>query len=52
MELAHRRHDISGRVWERIRDHLTGGPGKIGRPSCDNRRIINAVLWILRTGAL
>ena len=28
-----------------------GGKGKTGRPAQDNRRFINAVFWILRTGA-
>ena len=48
---AHRRHDISDRTWETIAPHLPGGPGKVGRPAQDNRRFINAVFWILRTGA-
>ena len=30
---------------------LPGGKGKTGRPAQDNRRFINAVFWILRTGA-
>ena len=30
---------------------LPGGKGKTGRPAQDNRRFINAVCWILRTGA-
>ena len=30
---------------------LPGGPGKRGRPAHDNRRFLNAVCWILRTGA-
>ena len=48
---AHRRHDISDRVWEILEPLLPGGKGKTGRPAQDNRRIINAVFWILRTGA-
>ena len=48
---AHRHHDISDRAWEAIAPHLSGGPGKVGRPAGDNRRFINAVLWILRNGA-
>ena len=48
---AHRRHDISDRVWEILEPLLPGGKGKTGRPAQDNRRFINAVFWILRTGA-
>ena len=29
---------------------LPGGPGKRGRPTHDNRRFLNALCWILRTG--
>ena len=48
---AHRRHDISDRVWEILEPLLPGGKGKTGRPAQDNRLFINAVFWILRTGA-
>lgn len=48
---AHRRHDISDKVWENIRPYLTGRKGSVGRPATDNRLFINAVFWILRTGA-
>ena len=51
MVAAHRRHDMSDVVWERLRGHLPGGEGKRGRPAHDNRRFIDAVCWILRTGA-
>ena len=43
---AHRRHDISDRVWEILEPLLPGGKGKTGRPAQDNRRFINAVFWI------
>ena len=48
---AHRRHDISGQVWEILEPLLPGGKGKTGRPAQDNRLFLNAVFWILRTGA-
>ena len=51
MTAAHRRHDMSDAVWERLRPLLPGGEGKQGRPAHDNRRFIDAVCWILRTGA-
>ena len=47
--LAHRRYDISDRTWETIAPHISGGPGKLGRPAEDNRRFSNAVFWIRRT---
>jgi transposase len=49
--LAHRRHDISDKLWYLLSEHLPGGKGKVGRRAADNRTFINAVLWILRTGA-
>ena len=48
---AHRRHDISDAVWENLEPHLPGRKGHVGRPANDNRLFINAVFWILRTGA-
>ena len=51
MTAAHRRHDMIDVVWEQLRSHLPGGEGKRGRPAHDNRRFIDAVCWILRTGA-
>ena len=51
MAAAHRRQDISDRVWERLRPPLSGEAGKRGRPAQDNRLFLNAVFWILRTGA-
>jgi transposase len=36
--------------WERIRDSLPGKAGDVGRTG-DNRRFIEAVMWIGRTGA-
>lgn len=48
---AHRRHDISDRLWLILEPYLPGRKGKVGRNASDNRKFINAVLWILRTGA-
>jgi transposase len=47
---APRRHDISDNLWEKIKDLLPGGAGKQGRTAHDNRRFINAVSWIIKTG--
>ena len=49
---AYHRHDISDRAWQILEPRLPGGPGKVGRPAQNNRRFINAVFWVLRTGAL
>ena len=51
MSASHRRHDISNHVWECLEPLLPGGSGKVGRPAFDNRLFLNAVFWILRTGA-
>ena len=45
------RHDISDHVWELIEPHLPGQRGQWGGIAHDNRRFINAVFWIMRTGA-
>ena len=50
MTAAHRRHDITDQVWERLQPHLPGGPGNRGRPARDNRLFLDAVFWNLRTG--
>ena len=49
-ELQHR-HDISDKLWNKIEPLLSGTKGKSGRNGDDNRRFINGVMWILRTGA-
>ncbi len=50
-EISHKRHDISDKLWLILEPHPAGGRGKVGRKAHDNRTFINAVLWILRTGA-
>lgn len=45
------RHAISDESWERIKDLLPGRPGIRGRTACDNRRFVDAVLWMGKTGA-
>ncbi len=42
MAAAHRRHDMTDAVWERLRPHLAEGKGQRGRPAYDNRRFIDA----------
>jgi transposase len=45
------RHAISDADWERVKDLLPGRPGQHGGVARDNRRFLDAVLWIARTGA-
>ena len=40
-QAAHRRHDISDKNWNAIKEKLPGATGKVGRPSYDNRLFIN-----------
>ena len=46
-----RRYEISDENWERIAPLLPGKQTDPGRTAEDNRRFINAVLWIARSGA-
>lgn len=50
-EAAYRRHDISDAIWAKLEPLLPGRRGCWGGIAQDNRRFINAVLWIVRTGA-
>ena len=47
----YKRHDISDKVWDVLSPHLTGQPNQSGGTAQDNRKFINAVRWVLRTGA-
>lgn len=51
MENLQRRHDISDEAWALLEPHLPGQSGQWGGVAKDNRLFINAVFWILRTGA-
>jgi transposase len=47
------RYDLSDPQWARIAPLFPQRvrPGKVGRPPCDHRPIVNGILWILHTGA-
>jgi Transposase and inactivated derivatives len=51
MTASYHRHDISDGVWELIKPHTIGNKGSWGGNAHDTRKFINAVFWILRTGA-
>ena len=46
-----RRHEISDFDWERIENLLPPENTGEGRPSKSNRQMLNAMLWINKTGA-
>ena len=48
---SHRRHDMGERTWRLLESHLPGRTGVWGGRARDNRQFVNAVFWILRTGA-
>jgi transposase len=43
--------DLSNEQWERIEPLFPKANTKRGRPAQDNRRLVNGILWVLRTGA-
>ena len=51
MTAAHRRHDMTDLVWERLEPLLMRCLGKRGRPARNNRLFLDAEFWMLRTGA-
>ena len=46
-----RRYEIDDTQWAKLQPYLGNTPKKTGRPQADNRKLLNGVLWILRTGA-
>lgn len=46
-----RRHELTDEQWARLKPLLPPQQASTGRPAADHRRIINGILWILRTGA-
>lgn len=46
-----KRYELSDAQWHRIADLLPGKAGDPGRSGADNRRFVNGVLWVLRSGA-
>ena len=46
-----KRYELSVNQWRRIEHMVPGKEGDRGRTGVDNRKFVNAVLWILRLGA-
>lgn len=46
-----RRHELSSQQWDLIRALLPKRTARTGRKPADPRRMLNGILWILRTGA-
>jgi transposase len=46
-----KRYELTASQWRRICDLLPGKPGDPGRCGQDNLLFVNAVLWVLRSGA-
>lgn len=52
MATTKRRYEISDEEWEKVKDLLPPErSGKAGRPSSENRKALNGILWITRSGA-
>jgi transposase len=45
------RHELTDQQWERLTPLLPPQKPQTGRPNKDDRIVINAMLWLLRTGA-
>ena len=43
--------ELSDEQWQRVEGLLPGQPGSPGRSGDNNRLFLEAVLWIVRTGA-
>ncbi|MEO8342150.1 MAG: IS5 family transposase [Nitrospirota bacterium] len=51
MKPSHRRHAIANSTWELLEPHWPGREGVWGGIATDTRLFIEAVFWMLRTGA-
>jgi transposase len=51
LSFSYERHDISDEAWTLLEPHLSGQAGQWGGQAKNNRQLINAVFWILRTRA-
>lgn len=49
--MQNRRYELTDEQWAKIEPLLPGRRGRRGRPAKDNRRFVNGVMWIARSGA-
>lgn len=45
------RRELSDTQWNQLEPHLPPQKPDVGRPNKEHRRIIDGILWVLRTGA-
>lgn len=45
------RGDLTEKQWQKLQPLLPPHKPKTGRPNMDHRKVMNGILWILRTGA-
>src|SRR5215212_8932753 len=43
--------DLTEAQWRDLEPHLPPEKPRTGRPNGDHRRVLNGILWVLRTGA-
>ena|SRR5215210_2817451 len=48
---SQQRHELTDEQWDRLARLLPPQRPKTGRPAHDHRTVINAILWVLRSGA-
>ncbi len=47
----HKRHEVTDQDWEFLEPLIPQRTAKTGRTPSDSRRMLNGILWILKTGA-
>ena len=46
-----KRHELTDEQWALVEPHLPQSNARTGRPASDRRTLLNAIFWILATGA-
>lgn len=49
--MSRQRFELTDEQWTKIEPLLPPQKPRVGRPAVDHRKVINGILWILRTGA-